>query len=392
MINDNEMKKTILKRLAASQTFISGEFAKKIIASDINSNFENQVFQLKIDEQGNFRLMQLLDPNPLPYEIDSSKIDFKELIELGENATIDHYKAGRFEQSYNSKLFSSGEELGEYLGETIQILQSEKRKIEKEEIAEKVPEWIKQGEAYIFPEKHDEWVKRVNAAKEIGISSSIERTLELLEKIQKGESFERLYEVVKKEGYEGCLDNIFTFANNGPEFYEYVKTKDKSLSSDVKKSISEKKRENIALAKKHSTKIEFLGGGTLEDANKILRESQKRGENVYIDFNGQKLYSCDFDENKAYIQITGISKKDYEQLARKRFKAKNPKQLRKLIDSMEKIRSSIKREEKIRELLELNREAMGLEAILQNLKNRVAELSDRMMKKDKTNKITQDKD
>lgn len=58
-------------------------------------------------------------------------------------------------------------------------------------------------------------------------------------------------------------------------------------------------------------KIEFIGGN-INSAIRKLGEYNKRGELVYIDFNGIKLYSDTDDVESAYQKITGKTKAEYE--------------------------------------------------------------------------------
>ena len=51
-------------------------------------------------------------------------------------------------------------------------------------------------------------------------------------------------------------------------------------------------------------KIEF-GFGNIESAIKELNQHKERGELVYGEFNGQKLYSDKDNLDSAYVKITG---------------------------------------------------------------------------------------
>lgn len=51
---------------------------------------------------------------------------------------------------------------------------------------------------------------------------------------------------------------------------------------------------------------------TLDEAISVLKEFRNRGiNNIYIDFNGHKLYSKNINTHKAYMLVTGMSKKDW---------------------------------------------------------------------------------
>lgn len=63
---------------------------------------------------------------------------------------------------------------------------------------------------------------------------------------------------------------------------------------------------------KNYIKIEFYGGENIESAVNILRRHRERGELVYGEFNGEKLYSDIDDVDSAYLKITGKTKKDFD--------------------------------------------------------------------------------
>lgn len=59
-------------------------------------------------------------------------------------------------------------------------------------------------------------------------------------------------------------------------------------------------------------KIEFGAGDSIESAIKDLQRFKERGELVYGEFNGQKLYSDVDDLDSAYTKITGKSKTEFD--------------------------------------------------------------------------------
>ena len=68
--------------------------------------------------------------------------------------------------------------------------------------------------------------------------------------------------------------------------------------------MSEMNREN-------ARKIEFYGG-TLDKCVNALLKFQNRGESVFIEFNGHKLYSCDVTMDSAYLEVCGQTKADFD--------------------------------------------------------------------------------
>lgn len=63
------------------------------------------------------------------------------------------------------------------------------------------------------------------------------------------------------------------------------------------------------MSRDNARKIEFYGS-TLDECVNELLEFQKRGESVFIDFNGHKLYSCDVTVDSAYLEVCGKTKEE----------------------------------------------------------------------------------
>ena len=59
-------------------------------------------------------------------------------------------------------------------------------------------------------------------------------------------------------------------------------------------------------------KIEFGAGDSIEKAMQVLSQFKERGELVYGEFNGQKLYSDIDDLDTAYKKITGKTKAEFD--------------------------------------------------------------------------------
>jgi hypothetical protein len=67
--------------------------------------------------------------------------------------------------------------------------------------------------------------------------------------------------------------------------------------------------------KKKYKKVEFFFGN-IEDAVEELKNFHKKGEKVYIEFNGEKLYSDIDDLDSAYKKITGKTKSEFDEAAK----------------------------------------------------------------------------
>jgi hypothetical protein len=71
---------------------------------------------------------------------------------------------------------------------------------------------------------------------------------------------------------------------------------------------------------KNYKKIELGIGSNIDFAIKELSQYKERGELVYGEFNGQKLYSDVDDLDSAYQKITGKTKAEYDEEVEKRHK------------------------------------------------------------------------
>lgn len=83
----------------------------------------------------------------------------------------------------------------------------------------------------------------------------------------------------------------------------------------------------------------------LDGAVKVLAQKKMNNENIYINFNGTKLYSLLDDENFCYLKITGTSKKIFEERRRKGLEEWRKKNERKHNEAISKIPEWIKRGE-----------------------------------------------
>ena len=61
-----------------------------------------------------------------------------------------------------------------------------------------------------------------------------------------------------------------------------------------------------------------MGGESLESAVKELSRYKEKGELVYGEFNGKKLYSDTDDLDSAYLKVTGKTKAECDEAERKR--------------------------------------------------------------------------
>lgn len=205
---------------------------------------------------------------------------------------------------------------------------------------EKIPYWMEKGSDLIYPERMEDWKKYVEASAREGMyhGMDIDATIELMEMLENG-SLEDAKKLINEQGHSGwsygiVRRNIFEFSSKGPEFWEY--TAEGEIDAETRKALDEKKKENAKLEALYSQKdevaeekepedpykeqkynssevmINYRYGNTIESAVKTLQDYKARGESVYIEFNGHRLYSCDVTMDSAYQEITGKTKAEFD--------------------------------------------------------------------------------
>ena len=103
-------------------------------------------------------------------------------------------------------------------------------------------------------------------------------------------------------------------------------------------------------------KNEFFSNG-LDEAIEYLEDCKKRGENVYIDFNGHLLYSADITVDGAYLEVVGMTKKEDESIREQMNNAKTQEERANLIKEWGNIKKRHEDEAKKRELNEMMNDA-----------------------------------
>lgn len=203
----------------------------------------------------------------------------------------------------------------------------------------KIPDWIKRGEGFIYPERAEEWKKCVEArASDLYHGRDLDAAIEIMEKLESGATLDEAKELLDSQDHSGASygmvrNIIFSFSKQGPEFWEH--TAYGEISPENKMVIADKKKENAELEALHTPKevseektaedpyselkasavtvnINYRYGNTLESAVKTLEDYKSRGESVVIDFNGHKLYSCDITMDGAYQEVLGQTKAEFD--------------------------------------------------------------------------------
>ena len=142
----------------------------------------------------------------------------------------------------------------------------------------KIEEWITRGEAFIYPERMDEWEEYVESrSKDVNNIGEVESVLALMEKLESGATMEEVKEMFDEQDPSARMIRkmMFRFAKRGPEFYE--STVGRELSEDDKRVIEDKKRENAELEELHKT-----------DATKEVPVERRNEEKEILDLASEK--------------------------------------------------------------------------------------------------------
>ena len=91
-------------------------------------------------------------------------------------------------------------------------------------------------------------------------------------------------------------------------------------------------------AKKSATPAEKTYLGNIENAVAYLQECKKNGQNVYVDFNGHKLYSADVTLDSAYMEVVGMTKAEDEAIREEYRQAKTDEEREAIIAKWDSIR------------------------------------------------------
>ena len=195
---------------------------------------------------------------------------------------------------------------------------------------DKIQNWIERGNKIIFPKRHKEWEECVKKrSNSIYNGEELNAALEIMEALENGALIEEAKDLFIKQNHSEISYTIvqklvYLFSSRGPEFYE--STAFGKLSSTDVEALEAKKRENMDLigTKTELKSIEELKtiatpakmtwkyGSDLEGAVKELLEFKMKGQSVFYEFNGTKLYSCDVTMDSAFKEVTGYTKDDFD--------------------------------------------------------------------------------
>ncbi|MBE6150268.1 MAG: hypothetical protein E7162_00400 [Firmicutes bacterium] len=129
-------------------------------------------------------------------------------------------------------------------------------KVKRKEALEKIPEWIIQGQAMMYPEKFAKW-ESVVIEHATGFSSGtmIRDALEIMTALEEGASISQAKQILDKQSHSGGTETItrniiLNFANRGPDFY--VSTAPMPLTVEQQFDVTKIRKENKEYAEKNS--------------------------------------------------------------------------------------------------------------------------------------------
>lgn len=158
------------------------------------------------------------------------------------------------------KEVSQDEDFMEELSQNEEFIQAKEEwhknyeKVQKEvekKAEQNVPKWIREGQALIFPQRHDEWEKYVvESTKSLYHGYEIECALEIMQALENDVSMEEVKQIFIDQKHSGLSaavvrNIVFLFSSKGPEFCEA--TIYGEISPENKQLIEAKRQENIEL-------------------------------------------------------------------------------------------------------------------------------------------------
>ena len=89
------------------------------------------------------------------------------------------------------------------------------------------------------------------------------------------------------------------------------------------------------MTRENASKVEIKGG--LDEAITYLQDMQQKGQNVYIELGGHKLYSCDITVDGAYMEVLGTTKAENDAMEQKFNQAKTKEEEETVIEERQEV-------------------------------------------------------
>ena len=89
------------------------------------------------------------------------------------------------------------------------------------------------------------------------------------------------------------------------------------------------------MTRENASKVEIKGG--LDEAITYLQDMQQKGQNVYIELGGHKLYSCNITVDGAYMEVLGTTKAENDAMEQKFNQAKTKEEEETVIEEWQEV-------------------------------------------------------
>ena len=160
---------------------------------------------------------------------------------------------------------------------------------EKKEAEIRIPEWIERGKKLVSPDLYAEWEQRVKkSARGFYNGFDIENALEIMEVLSSGD-IDKAFQIIEAQNHSGASYEIVRaivtkFSPKGYLFWEKTNRRYERMTPR----------------------------NTLEKTVAALLEAHREGRLMYCEFNGHILLSDTVNIEKAFIEVVGMTKEEYD--------------------------------------------------------------------------------
>ena len=113
-----------------------------------------------------------------------------------------------------------------------------------------IAKWIREGQRFSYPQRAEEWENCVNQrAKDIYAGADIKCALDLMRMLDNGDSVYSVANVLDEQNYSPYTHSmieiiVLRFSKRGPEFAEYLESRNGKISIENQRAIEKVKIEN----------------------------------------------------------------------------------------------------------------------------------------------------
>lgn len=187
-----------------------------------------------------------------------------------------------------------------------------------------------------------------------------------------------------RDAYISCFGLTREEQHNEDVAIMYAETDDEEKR--VRRKFDRIRQKHIEEKKREAVQVQNIPGN-LESVTKYLMECRKRGESVFYDFNGHRLYSWDITLEKASLQVHGMTLEERKELVGELTAAETEEEKEKILAKVEALKRQHAREAKEKELLDLVLEIEDYEVEKRAIQDKISGLKSKMqeLKRDEPN-------